>query len=139
MAMRALRTALGQTLPPTQLVVVDDASDPPFELSDVDARVALIRLERSRGVSAARNAGLAKASCEWVTFLDDDDELVPTMLESSLSRASSSVLPPPVAVLSGVPPSRWATASSSLETSSWASVATTRSCRAPSTASCSFA
>jgi glycosyltransferase involved in cell wall biosynthesis len=102
MAVHALGSALAQSLPPAEVVIVDDGSVPPFELRDPDPRVRLVRLPEARGVSAARNAGLAAASGELVTFLDDDDELLPDMLEISLRAASRSRLPRPVAVLSGV-------------------------------------
>lgn len=102
MAGEALRSALGQTVVSIEVIVVDDGSEPPFELSEQDPRVSLTRLPVSRGVCVARNAGLARASGEWVTFLDDDDLLLPDMLEVSLRAASLTLLPPPVAVLSGL-------------------------------------
>ena len=102
MAVHALDSALAQSVPPAEVVIVDDGSVPPFELQHPDERVRLVRLPESRGVSAARNAGLAAATCELVTFLDDDDELLPDMLEISLRAAALSTLPRPVAVLSGV-------------------------------------
>jgi glycosyltransferase involved in cell wall biosynthesis len=98
----ALRSALGQSVPPDEVVIVDDGSDPPFELPDPDPRVTLVRLTTPRGVCSARNAGLARATGDWVAFLDDDDELHPEMLELSLDAAARSTLPPPVAVVSGV-------------------------------------
>jgi len=43
---------------------------------------------------------LEVARGEWVAFLDDDDELAPAMLETSIRAAQASHLPKPVAVLS---------------------------------------
>ena len=37
-----------------------------------------------------------------MTFLDDDDEMLPDMLQTSLRAAEESVLPSPVAVVSGL-------------------------------------
>lgn len=103
LAYRALRTALGQTFPDLEVVIVDDGSEPPFELDgEPEGRVSLVRLPGSTGVSGARNAGLAAARGEWVTFLDDDDELLPGMLEVSLAAAARSSLPQPVAVISAM-------------------------------------
>lgn len=76
LAVRAARNALAQTHPLTELVVVDDGSVPPLRLPHdlaSDARVDLVRLDRSRGRGAARNVGLAALSTPLVAFLDDDD------------------------------------------------------------------
>lgn len=102
MAERALASALNQSLEDLEVIIVDDASDPPFQLAHPDPRVSLIRLPLSLGVSGARNAGLARARGTWVTFLDDDDELLPQMLETSLKAAARSKLPGPIAVVSGI-------------------------------------
>ena len=100
LAQRAIGSALAQTLPGVEVVVVDDGSNPPFVPSTTDPRVRLVRRDAAGGVSSARNAGLAAARGEWVTFLDDDDELAPEMLERSIAAATASDLPGPVAVWS---------------------------------------
>jgi glycosyltransferase involved in cell wall biosynthesis len=99
---RALRSALAQTVENVEVLVVDDGSDPPFVSEVSDDRVHSIRRDRARGPSAARNAGLAAARGAWVTFLDDDDELAPDMVERSVGAAMGSELPAPVAVMSSV-------------------------------------
>jgi GT2 family glycosyltransferase len=99
---KAVDSALAQTLPAIEVIVVDDASVQPLRISRADKRLLVLRRTSSAGVCAARNAGLAVARGRWVTFLDDDDELVPDMLETSLQGARVSELPPPVAVLAGI-------------------------------------
>ena len=102
MARKAIESALDQTFRDLEVVVVDDGSFPPFAETGNDSRVSIVRLSESQGVSAARNFGLAHARGEWVTFLDDDDELVPEMVLVSLQAATRSELPRPVAVVSGL-------------------------------------
>jgi glycosyltransferase involved in cell wall biosynthesis len=97
----AVESALGQTLRDVEVVVVDDASEPPVALAP-RPRLRTIRNSAARGMSAARNAGLAAAGGRWVTFLDDDDELAPHMAAASLDALRQTTLPPPVAVVSGV-------------------------------------
>jgi glycosyltransferase involved in cell wall biosynthesis len=98
---RAIASALAQTTPDLEVLVVDDGSVEPVRPPD-DGRVRVIRQERPRGPCAARNLAMAAARGQWITFLDDDDELEPDMLAVSLRGAGESALPPPVAVLSGI-------------------------------------
>jgi glycosyltransferase involved in cell wall biosynthesis len=99
---RAVESALAQTMQAIEVIVVDDASAQPLRIARTDERLLVVRRTSSTGVCAARNAALAVARGRWVTFLDDDDELVPDMLETSLRAARASKLPPPVAVLAGI-------------------------------------
>ncbi len=80
----AVRSALEQTLREIEVIIVDDGStDATPEvcraLAEADPRVRLVR-QANRGLAAARNAGLAAATADWVAFLDDDDLWVPEAL-----------------------------------------------------------
>ena len=72
------------------IVVVDDGSrdDTRARVEEVgDARVHVIRSDRSAGVSVARNAGIDAASGEWIALLDDDDLWSPSKLRKQLDTA----------------------------------------------------
>jgi hypothetical protein len=97
----AVESAISQKPDRIEVVLVDDCSDFPVELVS-HPRVRSIRMEKKSGPAAARNAGLAVAKGKWVTFLDDDDQLLPGVLERCLQAVADSNLPPPVAVISGI-------------------------------------
>jgi GT2 family glycosyltransferase len=69
----AIRSVQRQTTPPDEiLVVVDHNPDLLARLRDVDLGVTLLQNEQRRGLSGARNTGVAAATSEIVAFLDDD-------------------------------------------------------------------
>jgi glycosyltransferase involved in cell wall biosynthesis len=87
---RTLASAMGQQNVEAELVVVDDGSRRPVEgrlTRDARSRIRVVRNEEPRGVSAARNAGIAAADGEWLAFLDDDDVWAPSKLERTLRAA----------------------------------------------------
>lgn len=98
---RAVNSALEQTLPDVEVIVVDDGSPTPVELPK-HPHLKVIRLPQNQGTAAARNAGAQAASGRYITYLDDDDQLLPEMAEVSLKALAQAALPPPVAVLSGL-------------------------------------
>ena len=84
---RAIDSVLQQTHRDLELIIVDDGSS--------DGTAALVRgiedprvryvHQQNRGVSAARNRGIAEARAEWLAFLDSDDEWLPQKLERQFS------------------------------------------------------
>lgn len=86
---RAIRSVLGQTRGDWEHVIVDDAStDRPEEIvrQFADDRIRFERLPTHRGANAARNLAIARGRGSIVTFLDSDDEFLPTRLERTLAR-----------------------------------------------------
>lgn len=103
MLLRSVQSALAQTHDNIEIIVVDDGSSAPVSLARPNDRakeILVIRNDFPSGVCAARNLGLRAATGDWIVFLDDDDELAPRMVASSLAAARLSSLTPPVAVLS---------------------------------------
>jgi glycosyltransferase involved in cell wall biosynthesis len=78
----AIESALRQTRPPIECLVIDDGStDATADVVGLFGdRTAYVRQDR-HGVSAARNRGAQLARGELVAFLDHDDVWLPTKLE----------------------------------------------------------
>jgi hypothetical protein len=99
---RAVKSALAQTLENFEVIVVDDCSAQPVNLPE-HPRLRVIQLEHNQGGAAARNIGTKAAHGRWITFLDDDDQLLPHMAHTSLQALEqSNTLPEPVAAISGI-------------------------------------
>ncbi len=81
----AIRSCLGQSEPPNQIVVVDDGSvdgtTDALRAFTAHPSVRVLR-QTNQGVSAARNAGVRTSASTFVAFLDADDELRPHALRA---------------------------------------------------------
>jgi glycosyltransferase involved in cell wall biosynthesis len=85
---RAVASAAAQTLPPAEIILVDDASgDGTLELlhriaaEDASGRTRVVALGSNAGAASARNAGWAVATQPYVAFLDADDAWHPRKVE----------------------------------------------------------
>ena len=73
---RAVGSVLSQRMEQFELIVVDDGSDDGSSeyLGSFDDPRLKILVQENAGVCAARNAGVAASTSDFLTFLDSDDE-----------------------------------------------------------------
>ena len=87
---RAVDSALRQTLPVEDVLVIDDGStDGTADALEAEygPRIRVIR-QANTGVSEARRRGVQEAKGEWIAFLDSDDEWTPNHNEELLGAAA---------------------------------------------------
>ena len=86
----AIDSALAQTHPDTEVVVVDDSStdETPAILAAYGDRIRVHR-QPNTGVGGARNTGVRLATGDWVAFLDADDVWAPRKIEAQLAAMGS--------------------------------------------------
>ncbi len=104
MVFAAVRSALSQTLPPAEVIVVIDgpatldaaglqqrAEDgTQAALAQVtDIRLRILALPSQVGGAEARNIGVRAATGDWIAFLDDDDLWLPGKLAAQLGFAAA--------------------------------------------------
>ncbi len=78
---RAIDSALAQTWPAHEIVVVDDgSSDSTASVAEAYGGNVRVIHQANAGVAAARNAGARTASGDWLAFLDADDWYAPDRL-----------------------------------------------------------
>lgn len=96
---KCLASIVGQTYKDLEIILVDDGSSDGSGLildqfAQSDSRISVIH-KNNGGVSSARNAGLKKATGEYVSFIDSDDYLDPEAYErvvDTINRVHSSII-----------------------------------------------
>ena len=91
---RCLNSIIHQTYQNLEIILVNDGStDNSSEISEEyhqkDSRIKLI-YQKNQGLSAARNTGIKKATGDYLTFVDSDDEIMPKMIEKMLFALQSN-------------------------------------------------
>lgn len=81
-----IASLLEQTYSNFEVIIIDDGSNLDCqnklqEIDKLDERILLYKQEVHKGVGAARNYGIEKASGEFIYFLDSDDYISETTLE----------------------------------------------------------
>lgn len=86
----AIESALGQTYPNVEVIVIDDGStdDSLNVIKSFGTRICW-ESGPNRGACSARNRGLGLAMGEFVQFLDADDLLLPSKLERQVPHAKA--------------------------------------------------
>ncbi len=87
----ALRSALAQTRPPAEIIVVDDGShDGTADLIEQELPEVRVLRQANAGPSAARNTAAEAAQGDWLAFLDADDLWLPQKLEVQLAALQNA-------------------------------------------------
>ncbi len=91
---RAIESALSQTYPKTEVVVVDD-NEPNtvhrkrtialMEAYRCRENLVYVQNEKNLGGAIARNRGISIAKGDYITFLDDDDMYLPVKVERQVA------------------------------------------------------
>ncbi|MGV2829861.1 glycosyltransferase family A protein [Myxosarcina sp. GI1(2024)] len=89
MLTRAVYSICSQSIPPAEIIIVDDASMATYDeviaqLEQLDIPIIYRRLPQSLGPSATRNLGAELASEDILMFLDDDDLWLPQKISNQL-------------------------------------------------------
>ena len=75
---RAIDSALAQTAPPREIIVIDDGStDKTRELCAGYGNQIEYIWQKNAGASVARNTGVIRSRSQWIAFLDSDDYWTP--------------------------------------------------------------
>ncbi|TLS46435.1 bifunctional glycosyltransferase family 2 protein/CDP-glycerol:glycerophosphate glycerophosphotransferase [Streptomyces montanus] len=93
-----LESVLEQSCTDLELIAIDDCSPDGSgriidEFAARDQRVHAVHLTRNVGLGPARNAGLERATGEYVIFLDSDDSLTPDALHAISERLKNTDSP----------------------------------------------
>lgn len=91
---KCLESIINQSHRNLEIICINDGStDNSMEIlksfQKMDDRIKIIR-QKNQGLSGARNAGIKKATGEYLTFIDSDDAVDPYMIQHLLDALSSS-------------------------------------------------
>ena len=84
---RAINSVLNQSHMVNQIIIVDDGStDGTKEIIKEKYPQITYIYQDNKGVSAARNIGINKTYCNWISFLDSDDTWHQDKIEKQIQK-----------------------------------------------------
>ena len=84
---RAIQSVYIQSLPPFEIIVVDDGSnDGTKDWVKQEYPDIKYIYQKNGGVSSARNKGIKIARGDWIALLDSDDEWLPNKLNEQINK-----------------------------------------------------
>jgi len=81
---KAIKSTLNQTFLNIEVIVVDDGSTDNTKEIVLSFPQVIYHYQNNKGLSNARNTGLNLARCKYILFLDADDWLYPSAIETNL-------------------------------------------------------
>jgi glycosyltransferase involved in cell wall biosynthesis len=99
LVLRAVQSALDQTLTDIEVLVIVDGRDEATRVSLAavgDPRLVVFIPPHHLGNADARNEGVKRARARWIAFLDDDDTWMRGKLAAQLGVAEASPSPRPI-------------------------------------------
>ena len=92
----SVKSVQEQTYKNLEIILIDDGSSDntlaiSYELAKNDDRVHVIHKE-NEGVSSARNIGIDNANGKYIAFVDGDDIVAPTYIESLIKAGNGKIL-----------------------------------------------
>lgn len=86
--LRAIKSVFNQTYINWEIIIVDDGSEDNTKeiLKPYLSEKVKYFFQKNAWVSSARNFGISKATWEYITLLDSDDEFLPKKLETQLKE-----------------------------------------------------
>lgn len=92
---KSIESILHQTYPAWELIIIDNGSEDDSleicqEYAKNEERILVLHQYQNKGVSAARNLGVEKATGNYITFLDADDWVAEDYLEQLVNTAKNT-------------------------------------------------
>ena len=90
---QAVQSALDQTYPYKEIIVVDDGSNAETKtvLKKLEPKITLLITQENQGQSTARNVGINAANGEFILVLDSDDYFEPSFCEEAVAILQSNL------------------------------------------------
>lgn len=87
---QAVESVINQTIKPTEIIIIDDGSEPALNYAFPDTKgieFKNIRNKKNLGIGASRQRGVEESTGDYICFLSSDDLWEPNFLEVMIREA----------------------------------------------------